>query len=165
MKRVYHHGLLKKNQHIQLKREREKNWFIHVSIFYVLHRGPGRSSKMPPKEAIVLQDTQSTLLKPAVWGHLYCSSDVFADMLMKVGAAFSLACLLVWFPQRVHCGLWMLENGAGKVFWTGQYSEINISANNQTHVYLLSSSFKDFSLTLYQLCFIFYLSVLNINFI
>ncbi|XP_038565389.1 solute carrier family 22 member 6 [Micropterus salmoides] len=29
-------------------------------------RGPGRSSKMPPKEAIVLQDTQSTLLKPAV---------------------------------------------------------------------------------------------------
>lgn len=51
--------------------------------FCFQHRGSGKSSKMSPNEPTMLQDTQANFLKQAAWGSLYCSPDVFADMLMK----------------------------------------------------------------------------------
>lgn len=48
-----------------------RGWFIRLNLFSSERRELQKSSKMPPKEAVILQDTQANLLKQAAWHLLW----------------------------------------------------------------------------------------------
>lgn len=119
------------------KRDTERERGADSSILiYFKHRGSGRRSKMAPKEAISLQDTQADLLKPAAWGHLYYTPDVFADMLIKVEWVLLFLWLVYLFDFYkefiVSYDCWI--NGVPMLFsWTGQQRNENSEMNSCKH--------------------------------